>query len=185
MYSGWYGYREFSDGPIPGLGSHFIDLLHFVTGARFPQSCTCLGGTFTWKDEHRFTCPDHVEALWVYPEGFMAALFDQLRQRRRQPHLLRLREGDAEDGPSMDRAQLQRGAARSATGASAAKTRCKPIDGPDHWLDWLQCMRSGKTPIAPLDAGYQHAVAVIMAMQSYDAGMRMIYDHARREIRQG
>jgi len=39
VYSGWYGYREFSDGPVPGLGSHFIDLVHYITGARFPTSC--------------------------------------------------------------------------------------------------------------------------------------------------
>ena len=36
LYSGWYGYREFSDEPVPGLGSHFIDLVHYITGTRFP-----------------------------------------------------------------------------------------------------------------------------------------------------
>jgi hypothetical protein len=56
---------------------------------------------------------------------------------------------------------------------------------PDHFLDWLQCMRTRKTPNAPIDAGYQHAVAVIMAMMSYDTGKRMIYDAEKREIRPG
>ena len=71
QFTGWYGYRDFSDGPVPGLGSHFIDLVHYITGAEFPESAVCLGGTYSWKDEHGFTCPDDVEALWTYPEGFM------------------------------------------------------------------------------------------------------------------
>jgi len=71
--SGWYGYREFSDGPVPGLASHFVDLIHYITGAKFPLSATGQHGTFTWKDEHNFTCPDQVQATWIYPEGFMVS----------------------------------------------------------------------------------------------------------------
>jgi len=59
------------------------------------------------------------------------------------------------------------------------------VQRPDHFLDWLQCLRTRKTPNASIDAGYQHAVATIMAMRSYDTGDRMIYDHQRREIRKG
>jgi hypothetical protein len=29
-----------------------------------PESCVCLGGVYTWKDEHRFTAPDQVQALF-------------------------------------------------------------------------------------------------------------------------
>ncbi len=37
----------------------------------------------------------------------------------------------------------------------------------------------------PRGAGYQHAVAVIMAMRAYDTGVRQIYDLQKREIRAG
>jgi predicted dehydrogenase len=52
QFTGWYGYRDFSDGPVPGFGSHFIDLVHYFTGAKFPASAVGHGGTFVWKDEH-------------------------------------------------------------------------------------------------------------------------------------
>jgi predicted dehydrogenase len=32
LCSGWYGYRDFSDGPIPGLASHYVDLVNYITG---------------------------------------------------------------------------------------------------------------------------------------------------------
>jgi hypothetical protein len=28
MFTGWYGYREFSGGPVPGFASHFTDLMN-------------------------------------------------------------------------------------------------------------------------------------------------------------
>ena len=61
----------------------------------------------------------------------------------------------------------------------------EPVETPDHFLNWLQCIRDRKTPNASIDAGYQHAVAVIMAMIAFDSGRRQIYDHAKREIRAG
>ena len=73
IFTGWYGYRDFSGGPVPGFASHFIDLVHYITGARFPSSAVAQGGIFTWKDEHGFTCPDHVQATWIYPEGFLVS----------------------------------------------------------------------------------------------------------------
>ena len=51
--------------------------------------------------------------------------------------------------------------------------------------DWLECLRSRKAPNAPIEAGYAHLVAVIMADEAYVRGARMIYDPAKRSIRQG
>jgi len=185
VYSGWYGYREFSDGAIPGLASHFIDLVHFITGAKLPESCVCLGGTFTWKDDHHFTCPDHVEALWVYPEGFLAAYstdfgngdgsrirFACSQGNLNMQHLWTEPTYNAIGGPKRD-------------GGIRGENKVQPLECPDHWLDWLQCLRSGHSPVAPIEAGYQHSVACIMAMQSYDSGRRTVYDPQQRAIREG
>jgi len=70
LLTGWYGFREFTDGPIANLGCHFIAMNNFVVGSTLPLSCVAQGGTFTWKDQG-FTCPDHCEAVWVYPEGYL------------------------------------------------------------------------------------------------------------------
>jgi hypothetical protein len=70
-------------------------------------------------------------------------------------------------------------------GRIRGKNPVKEVPMPDHFLDWLQCLRNRKTPNASIDAGYQHAVACIMAMQSYDTGRRTVYDPEKREIREG
>jgi predicted dehydrogenase len=185
LYSGWYGYRDFSDGPVPGLGSHFIDLVHYITGAKFPTSCVCLGGTFTWKDEHKFTCPDHVHALWIYPEDFMVSYSTNFGNGSGNTFKI---FGDAGviDMVNWNAPILTaEGANSKKKGPIRGKNPVEEVPMPDHFLDWLQCLRTRKTPNAPIDAGYQHAVAVIMAMMSYDTGKRMIYDAEKREIRPG
>jgi mannose/cellobiose epimerase-like protein (N-acyl-D-glucosamine 2-epimerase family) len=56
------------------------------------------------------------------------------------------------------------------------------VERPDHFLNWLQCIRSGGVPHAPIEAGYQHAVAVLMAQQAFVTGRKTLYDHAKRAI---
>ena len=185
LYSGWYGYREFSDGPVPGLGSHYIDLVHYITGATFPTNCVCLGGTYTWKDEHKFTCPDHVHALWTYPEGFMVSYSTNFGNGSGNSFKI---FGDAGviDMVNWNAPFLTaEGANSKKKGPIRGKKPVEEVQRPDHYLDWLQCMRTRKTPNASIDAGYQHGVAVIMAMMSFDSGRRMVYDAEKREIYPG
>ncbi|MGH9626866.1 MAG: Gfo/Idh/MocA family oxidoreductase, partial [Bryobacteraceae bacterium] len=54
-----------------------------------------------------------------------------------------------------------------------------------HMQNFLDCVRSRKEPIAPIEAGYAHSVAVIMADEALTSGRRMTYDHARRELQPG
>lgn len=185
LYSGWYGYREFSDGPIPGQGSHFIDLVHYITGAKFPTCCVCLGGTFTWKDEHNFTCPDHVQALWIYPEGFMVSYSQNFGNGSGNSFKIFGDQGVLDMVDWNAPILTAEGANSKKKGPIRGNNPVKEVPMPDHFLDWLQCLRTRKTPNASIDAGYQQAVACIMAMQSYDNGHRMIYDQQKREIRPG
>ena len=37
LLTGWYGYREFSDGPLSNLGCHFIDLFNYIVGTTLPD----------------------------------------------------------------------------------------------------------------------------------------------------
>ena len=56
------------------------------------------------------------------------------------------------------------------------------MDSPHHMKNFLDCVRSRKQPNAPIDAGYQHAVACLMADESWVRGQRVTYDAAKRKI---
>jgi len=183
QFTGWYGYRDFSDGPVPGYGAHFIDLMNYIIGTKLPESAVCLGGTYTWKDEHGFTCPDHVQATWTYPEGLLVSYTTNFGNSGGRSFRIFGEHGIINltnwSAPTVS----GEGAIRR--GELGEEKPVEPVETPDHFLDWLQCIRSRKQPNAPIEAGHQHAVAVIMAMRAYDTGRRMVYDAEKRELREG
>lgn len=182
LYSGWYGYADFSHGPISGFGSHFIDMLHYITGAKFPESCVCLGGIFTWKDEHQFTLPDCVQATWLYPEGFMVSSSNNLGHGMGSVRNFYGDKGMLNVSNWNTPVYSDKGSPHR-DGSIKGENPVTPVERPDHFLDWLQCIRSGKTPHAPIEAGFQHAVAVLMAQESYKTGRKVVYDSLKRKIR--
>jgi predicted dehydrogenase len=182
-FSGWYGVRDFSDGPVPGLGSHFVDLIHYITGAEFPESVVAQAGTFTFIDQHEFTCPDQVQAVWTYPDGFMVSYCTNFGNSNGNRIHFYGEHGTLDMTP-WTRPKVS-SAGRRTQGELAEETLVPPTETPDHFLDWLQCIRSRGQCRAPIEAGYQHAVAVLMAVQAHDTGLRQVYDRQKREIRAG
>jgi predicted dehydrogenase len=184
LLSGWYGYREFSDGPVSGLGAHFIAMLNYVTGSTLPASCVCQGGTFTWKDENKFSCPDQVEATWIYPEGFMASYSTNCGNGSGSVCRICGEQGVI-DLASWTKPTFSRAGASKPSKLPTQETPVEAVACPDHFLNWLQCLRSRKPTICPIESGYEHSVAVIMAVRAMDTGRRQVYDPVQREIHDG
>jgi predicted dehydrogenase len=182
--SGWYGYRDFSDGPVPGLASHFVDLLHYITGAEFPTYATGQHGTFTWIDENKFTCPDQVQATWIYPEGFMVSYSTNFGNSSGN-HISFLGDQGTLSLTPWTKPTYSRAGAGKPGDLPKEDTPVEPIETPDHFQNWLQCIRTREKCRAPIEAGYQHAVAVLMAVKASDTGRRQFYDCEKREIRDG
>jgi len=181
MYSAWYGHYDFCQGPVPQWGAHFLDTVHFIMNCGMPASCTCIGDVLTWKDENKFTTPDCVQATWMYPEGFMLTSSNNFGNSSGNTRKFFGTKGtlsidnwnaptySAEGGPKRD-------------GSIRGKMEVPQIERPDHFLNWLQCMRTGETPHASIDAGFQHAVAVLMAVVSYETGRTTRYNSKKRAI---
>jgi hypothetical protein len=51
--------------------------------------------------------------------------------------------------------------------------------------NWLECLRSRRQPNAPVEVGYQHAVACIMANAAARTGERVTFDPASQEVMAG
>lgn len=184
LLTGWYGYREFSDGPIANLGCHFIDLYNYIVGSTLPLSCVAQGGMFTWNDENHFTCPDHAQAAWVYPEGFMVSYSTNFGNGSGSVLKIYGEQG------VIDLTNWQAPSCSSAGALKSGKLPRQekpvpPVETADHFLNWLQCLRSRKACNAPIDAGYNHCVPALMAMRAFDTGRRQVYDAASRAIREG
>jgi len=51
-----------------------------------------------------------------------------------------------------------------------------------HMRNWLECLRSRKAPIADVQAGYNHSVALCMTIAALHSGKRASFDDAKQEV---
>ena len=54
-----------------------------------------------------------------------------------------------------------------------------------HMRNWMECVRARKDPNASVDAGYSHAIALIMSNAALRTGMRATFDPASRQVLAG
>jgi len=54
-----------------------------------------------------------------------------------------------------------------------------------HVRNWMECVRSRKQPHAPIEAGYKHSIAVIMANAAYRTGEKVTFDEKTQEVMAG
>lgn len=180
-YQNWYGYRRYSLGSHTNLMVHFIDLMHYVTPATFPKRVVALGGTYRWKNE--FDVQDSVETSFEYPEGFMVrycTLFGNSAGNQAKWYGTL----GTVDAKSLSTRQHW-SASGEGSGEPDKLTSEIQMDEPvmvPHMQNFVECVRSRKQPLAPIEAGYAHSVAALMTEKSLTSGRRTVYDHARREI---
>jgi hypothetical protein len=48
--------------------------------------------------------------------------------------------------------------------------------------NWMECVRSRKTPNASIEAGYSHSVALCMTIAALQTGQRITFDDQRQEV---
>jgi predicted dehydrogenase len=147
---------------------HFIDLVHYITGATVPKRAVALGGTFRWKDAR--TAPDSIETILEYPDFLVRynttfgtsagnylkvfgtrGVLDASRWSWAEPFQV-----SSEGSGEPDRVE--------------PGTRLPDLESTPHMKNWLECLRSRKVPNAPIEAGYAHSVAAIMADEAYVRG---------------
>ena len=187
--------------------SHQIDTIHWFTGLPHPRSVAANGGIYQWKDGR--TNFDTLTAVFDYgplddpKTGFQVTFSSRFSNSAggikeiyysnggelnldtgRVTSNGGLSNGDAGamklPANQLQEFKLEGGAAAvtaANTGADAMTT--------SHMHNWLECLRSRKEPHAPVEAGYQHSIATIMANAAVRTGERVTFDEKTQEVMAG
>jgi predicted dehydrogenase len=182
---------------IPGQWMcHQIDTVAWFTGFDFPRSAMSSGGIYAWKDG-RENCDTFTTLLEYGPDNDPAKGFQAVFSSR-QTNSAR---GNVENYHStigtidlikgtvsnegVEKVKLEtKQLAETEVAATAANTGAGGMEVA-HMRNWMECVRSRKQPNAPIEAGYSHAVALIMSNASLRTGMKATFDKATRQVMAG
>lgn len=184
--------------------AHQIDTVHWFSDLNHPRSIVANGGIYTWKDGREN--PDTVTAVMDYgPEDDPTKGFQVIYSSRftnsaggikelyySNAGMLNLdtNQVSAEGGLSEKSAAemgMKANLLTPFTLDNATKIETSANTGGDpmtslHMRNWMDCVRSRKTPNASVQAGYNHSVANIMARTAMETGKRVTFDDVKQEV---
>ncbi len=179
---------------IPGQWMcHQIDTVAWFTGYDFPRSAMASGGIYAWKDG-RQSCDTFTTILEYGPEndstkGFQAVFSSRQTNAARgnveKYHstigTIDLIKGTVSNEGVEKAKEETKKLAETEVAATAANTGAGNMEVA-HMRNWMECVRSRKQPNAPIEAGYSHAVALIMSNASLRTGMKATFDRVARQV---
>ena len=193
---------------IPGQWMcHQIDTIHWFTGLPHPRSVAANGGIYQWKDGR--TNFDTLTAVFDYgplddpSSGFQvtySSRFSNSAGGTKEIYYSNGGELNLATGMVSDTGGLTKNeaAAMNLPAKRLAKSKLEGNDtvvtsantGADpmttaHMRNWLECLRTRKETHAPVEAGYQHSIATIMANAAARTGQRVTFDEQTQEVMAG
>ena len=195
----------FSSG-IPGQWMcHQIDTVAWFMGQPYPKSAVSSGGLYQWVDGRQSY--DTFTTLMEYGESGVKGKGFQVMFQSHQTNCAGggspYHESPTEKyfGPN-GCVDLGTGEVTN-EGVEGAKAPSKePLPAPKevvvtsantggdqltsaHMRNWMECVRARKNPNAPIEAGYSHAIALIMSNAALRTGMKATFDPSARQVLAG
>ena len=184
---------------------HQIDTVHWFTGLPRPRSVVANGGIYLWKDGRRNW--DTMTAVFDYgplndaSKGFQVVYSSRMTNSAGDVKELYYSNGGTLD---LDKNRVTPGGGLQQREAAAMKmppnllaeevlvSAAAPVTtaadtGADsatiaNMRNWMECVRSRKTPNADIEAGYSHSVALCMTIAAVQTGQRIGFDDAKQDV---
>jgi predicted dehydrogenase len=190
---------------IPGQWmSHQIDTVHWFSGYDRPRSVVANGGVYMWKDGRMNA--DTMTAVFDYgptddrTKGFQVVYSSRMHNEAGGVKELYYSNGGelnldtnkvSPNGGLTEKMAKEMGMSANLLGEyslaantkieTAANTGGDPMTS-RHMRNWMECVRSRKTPNASVKAGYNHSVANIMTTKALHTGKRITFDDKKQDV---
>jgi predicted dehydrogenase len=177
----WRHYWDFGGGCLTDLMTHWIDVVHWYMDVEAPISAAATGRNYSLKI---WEAPDTVNATLEFPKNFMAAYLGTYVSRVDDGGL----EFRGDKGTlKIDRSRLAfyRDDAAYVPGTLTPEPDIYVRSSGDgtltHLQNWLDCIRSRKTPNAHIRVAHQAARTSHLANAALRAGRPVRWDEAAQK----
>jgi predicted dehydrogenase len=184
---------------------HQIDTVHWFTDLPHPRSVVANGGIYLWKDGRQNW--DTMTAVFDYgPLDDLSKGFQVQYSSRFTNSAGGVKELYYSNGGMIDMDKQTVTPAGGLSAKSAAEMSMKPnllpsfslvekaesvsTDADTHsdpqtsanMRNWMECVRSRKTPNASIEAGYSHSIALCMNVAAIQTGQKVTFDDKTQQV---
>jgi len=184
---------------------HQIDTVHWFTDLPRPRSVVANGGIYLWRDGRQNY--DTMTAVFDYgplndpSRGFQVVYSSRMTNEAGDVKELYFSNGgtlNLDTGEVTPEGGLQERYAKAMDmqpnrlekvtlapkGERTATTASTGVDSDTsaNVRNWMECVRSLKTPNADIEAGYRHSVALCMTIAALQTGQRITFDDNKQEV---
>ena len=166
-----FSYLELCCGQTGGLFVHMLDVVQWYLGITKPAAVVSLGGIYEFHDGR--TAPDNVNAIAQYPENVLVS-FESSSTDRVGPQ-----SEDIVFLGSRGRLHIFRYGYRflPAGSKNPADIITSPSTADAHMQNWIDCIRSRKTPNATVEQGHYGAVTCHMANMAWQKNQTVTWQN--------
>jgi predicted dehydrogenase len=174
-FRNWRWFWDFGGGVLTDLMVHWIDVAHWFMETDHPLSASAFGTHLASKD--LWETPDTIQCILQYP-GDVQAHFEGTFSNATRGAMIEFL--GTEGTIYIDRGRYElipepgRGKPEQWILGSNPRKGADFYDQPDgellHLTNWVECVRSRKTPSAPAEAGVSAAAAAHLGNQAYRSG---------------
>ena len=178
----WRLYSDYAGGIVADQGAHVFDGIHLLMNASYPAAVNASGGR---PHVEGVDTPESVTVIAEYPEDFLGVFtinYAAMHYQTRNDQLNQLDGDKARMDVSREDCKVYLQGAEDTAAISRKSERGFGYATDLHVANFLECVRTRKTPAAPIYLGFQAALVVQMANLSMRQGRRVRWNTASRKV---
>ncbi len=174
----WRFYWDFGGGILTDLLTHWIDVIQWYVGQAAPKTATTTGEVYLMK----WQCPDTITAVYEFPGDFTVTFTGALNSGIDDGGI-EIRGTEATLKIDRERLAVYPEGVKAAPASNSPDpevfVRSEHDGTRDHVKNFLDCVRSRKTPNASIQIGFEAARTSWIGNIALKRGVKTVWDSAR------
>ncbi|MDP2897664.1 MAG: Gfo/Idh/MocA family oxidoreductase [bacterium] len=182
IFRNWSNFSEYSGGIVAAQGVHIYDGIHLLMNASYPLAVTAAAGK---AHKSGVDTPESVVVTAEYPEDFLGVFtinYAAMRYKTRNDQLNQLDGDKARMDIGREDCRVYMQGAEDTSVITKTSEQGFGYATDLHMQNFLECVRTRRTPTAPMILGFQAALVVQMANISLKTGRRVRWNHTLKKV---
>ncbi len=178
----WRYFSDYAGGIAADQGAHAFDGIHLLMNASYPLAVSASANKIQ-KEE--FDTPESMITIAEYPEQFLGIFtinYAAMKYKSRNDQLSQLDGDQARMDIGREDCKVYRQGEEETPAIVKTSARGFGFAAELHVQNFLDCVRTRKTPTAPMRLGFQACLVTMLANISRKSGRRVRWDDAAGKV---